>query len=316
MPRKPRIHYPGAFYHVMVRGNAKGNIFFTENDRAYFYFLLQETTLNYQYRLHGFCLMSNHVHLIIEVGDVPLSKIMQNICFRYTRYINLLFDRVGHLFQGRYKAILIEADHYLLSLTRYVHLNPIRANMVKNLNDYPWSSHRAYLGIARFSFLTIDFVLGYFHNNVLIARELYKQYLSSSDSLETSQINFNTGNQKNYFVLGSDDFVKNLSVDLSGYAYSEITLEQIIDFVCNYYSIIQNDLKSIARKSVYVNARASIAWLAQKLEVSTVTEVARYFSKDATTLIEKIRKLNVENETITELNNILHLFLENPVTQA
>ncbi len=316
MPRKPRIHYPGAFYHVMVRGNAKGNIFFTENDREYFYLLLQETTIHYQYRLHGFCLMSNHVHLIIEVDDVPLSKIMQNICFRYARYINMSFNRVGHLFQGRYNAILVEADYYLLILIRYVHLNPIRANMVKNLNDYPWSSHHAYSGRAKFSFLTTDFVLGYFHNNLLVGRELYQQHISSSDLLETSQINFHSGNQKNYSVLGSDDFVKNLSVDLNECSFSDISLEQIINFVCHYYSIIQNDLQSIARKSLYVNARASIAWLAQKLEVCTVTEVARCFRKDPTTLIEKIKKLNAENATIIELNNILHLLLKNPRTQA
>lgn len=312
MPRKPRIHYPGAFYHVMVRGNAKGNIFFTENDREYFYFLLQETTIHYQYRLHGFCLMSNHVHLIIEVGDVPLSKIMQNICFRYTRYINILFNRVGHLFQGRYKAILVEADCYLLSLIRYVHLNPIRASIAKNINDYPWSSHHGYSGKTKFLFLTTDFVLGYFHDDLFIARDHYQQYILNTDIFEVSHVNFNSGNQKNFPVLGSDDFAKKLSVDLSEYSFPNVSLEQVIDFVCHYYSIAQDDLKSIARKSLYVNARASIAWLAQKLKVCTITEVARYFRKDTTTLIEKIKKLSSENETITELNNLFHLFLANP----
>jgi REP element-mobilizing transposase RayT len=109
MARKPRLHYPGAFYHVILRGNFRQDTFLVER---------------YRYRIHAFCLMSNHVHLAIQVGVVPLSRIMQNFCFRYTRWLNQQQERVGHLFQGRYKAVLLDADSYLLELTRYIHLNP------------------------------------------------------------------------------------------------------------------------------------------------------------------------------------------------
>ena len=114
MARKPRIHYPGAFYHVILRGNGGQDIFFSKNDRTKFYLLLQEGIERFGHRIHAFCLMTNHIHLVIQIGDIPLSKIMQNVTFRYTRYINARRKEFGHLFQGRYKAILIDADTYIL----------------------------------------------------------------------------------------------------------------------------------------------------------------------------------------------------------
>ena len=116
MARKPRIHFTGAFYHVMLRGNSGQDIFFSSEDRVRFCFLVQEGVGMYGHRIHAFCLMDNHIHLLIQVGEIPLAKIIHNLSFRYTRYINVSQKRTGHLFQGRYKAILINADNYLLQL--------------------------------------------------------------------------------------------------------------------------------------------------------------------------------------------------------
>lgn len=146
MARKPRIHFPGAFYHVILRGNARQDIFFEEKDRYRCYLLMQEGTERYRHRIHAFCLMTNHIHLLVQVADVPLARIMQNLSFRYTRWANWRQGKSGHLFQGRYKAVLIDADEYLLELVRYIHLNPVRAAMAKDPFDYQWSSHRAYCG--------------------------------------------------------------------------------------------------------------------------------------------------------------------------
>lgn len=156
MARKSRIHVPGGVYHVLLRGNDGQDIFFTGKDRARFSLLLQEGTERFTYLLHAFCYMTNHVHLVIQVGDVPLSKIIQNLSFRYTKYINKQKNRIGHLFQGRYKAILVDGDTYLLELVRYIHNNPLRAGLVKDPADYPWSSHRLYLGLDVLSYLTTD----------------------------------------------------------------------------------------------------------------------------------------------------------------
>jgi putative transposase len=169
--RKPRVYSPGAAYHVTLRGNAGQALFFDNRDRTRFYLLLQEGIERFRHRIHAFCLMSNHVHLAIQVGDIPLSRIMQNLSFRYTRWINWRQHRTGHLFQGRYKALMVDADAYLLELIRYIHLNPVRAGIVKGPEAYPWSGHRAYLGREEIPWLTTDWVLGQFSKKASLARK-------------------------------------------------------------------------------------------------------------------------------------------------
>ncbi len=164
MPRKLLIHFPGAVYHVILRGNAGQEVFFDDADRSLFSLLLQEVTARFGYRIHGFCLMTNHIHLTIQVDEVPLSRIMQNLGFRYTQFINRRHNRKGHLFQGRYKALLIDVDSYLIELVRYLHLNPVRAGMVEYPETYPWSSHQAYPGRQSIFWLTTRWVLSQISN--------------------------------------------------------------------------------------------------------------------------------------------------------
>ena len=162
MARKPRIHLDGALYHVMLRGNGGQSIFLVDDDRDAFEALVAEGVSRFGHRIHAFCWMGNHVHLAIQVADTPLSKIMQNIAFRYTRFINRRAQRIGHLFQGRFKALLVDADSYLLELVRYIHLNPVRAKLVADPADYRWSGHLAYLGKTHKEWLTTDWVLSQF----------------------------------------------------------------------------------------------------------------------------------------------------------
>ena len=131
MARKPRIHLPGGVYHVMLRGNGGQAISSGDEDYAYLYRLFDEGTQRFGYRVHAFCCMPNHLHLAVQVGEIPLSRALQNVAFRYTRWINRRTQRIGHLFQGRYKALLVEKDAYLVELSRYIHLNPVRVGEVK-----------------------------------------------------------------------------------------------------------------------------------------------------------------------------------------
>ena len=114
-------------------------------DRSFFYRLLEEGTRRFDYRVHAFCLMNNHLHLAMQAGEQPLSKGVQNLSFRYTRHINRRLDRVGHLFQGRYKALLVDEQSYGLELVRYIHLNPVRAQLVRDPARYAYSGHLGYL---------------------------------------------------------------------------------------------------------------------------------------------------------------------------
>jgi putative transposase len=108
MPRKSRFSRHGEYFHVIIRGNNKANIFFTEDDRVYFYSLLKHGVEKYKYKIHAFCLMTNHVHIALQVGDIVISKLMHNITFIYAKWINRLQERVGHVFQGRFKSIFKE----------------------------------------------------------------------------------------------------------------------------------------------------------------------------------------------------------------
>lgn len=163
MARHLRVEFPGAIYHINIRGNARGVIFVDARDRERFLERLAESVETYNIRLYLFCMMTNHTHLVAETPDSNLSRFMQSILTGYAVYFNLRHDRVGHLTQGRYVAKLVEGDKYILSLSRYVHLNPVFTEAskklpikerIKVLRDYPWSSYRSYIGMGK----ELDFV--------------------------------------------------------------------------------------------------------------------------------------------------------------
>jgi len=153
MPRPLRIEYEGAWYHVMNRGLDKQNIFDTKQHYEFFLRLLSETSLNYEIEIHAYCLMTNHYHLLIRTPLANLSKAMQYLGSIYTQEYNKFTSRDGPLFKGRYKAILIEDDAYLLQLLRYIHLNPIEAKISLKPEDYSWSSYQYYVNNSSPSWL-------------------------------------------------------------------------------------------------------------------------------------------------------------------
>ena len=146
MARPLRLQYPGAFYHVTSRGNERKSIFKTNRDRQKFLSYLESAYDRYGAIIHVYCLMNNHYHLLVETPRGNLSQILHHINGAYTAYFNTKMKRSGHLFQGRYKAILVEKDSYCQELSRYVHLNPVRTGLVKRPSEYHWSSYTYYIG--------------------------------------------------------------------------------------------------------------------------------------------------------------------------
>ena len=241
MARKPRVYYPGALYHVTLRGNAGQAIFFDNRDRTRFYLLLQEGIERFRYRIHAFCLMSNHVHLAIQVGDIPLSRIMQNLSFRYTRWINWRQNRSGHLFQGRYKAVLVDADAYLLELTRYIHLNPVRAGIVKEPEEYPWSGHRAYLGNEVIPWLTTDWVLSQFSKRVGSARRAYGRFIRDGKKGGYRK-EYRLGSGTDSRILGDDEFIDRVLEKEEKRTRRRVGLDRILREVCKTFSLGEKKL--------------------------------------------------------------------------
>ncbi|MEK6937651.1 MAG: transposase [Nanoarchaeota archaeon] len=177
MARPLRIEYEGAFYHVTARGNERRNIYFNKTDYEKFKEKIAEAKERYGILLHCYVLMGNHYHLIIETPEANLGKAMHHINGSYTTYINIKRKRSGHLFQGRYKAIVIDKDSYLLELSRYIHLNPVRAGMVDKPEAYPHSSYKTYISGDKEEIVTQDLIWGMLSKKKGEAMRRYQEFV-------------------------------------------------------------------------------------------------------------------------------------------
>jgi REP element-mobilizing transposase RayT len=206
MTRPLRIEYPGAYYHVTSRGNERKNIFVDNKDRDKFLSYLRSAYLRYGAVIHVFCLMNNHYHLFLETPKGNLSQIMRHINGAYTNYFNIRHKRRGHLLQGRYKAIIVEADSYAGELSRYIHLNPVRAGIVDEHEKFSWSSYQYYIGKKkRPEWLTVDFILCYFDNDNLQARKRYQEFVNARINIKSESPLEKTVAST---ILGSDTFIE------------------------------------------------------------------------------------------------------------
>lgn len=205
MPRSLRIEYPGAFYHVISRGNRQQPVFHQRAGYQRFLDVLYSAVDRYNFHLYAYVLMPNHFHLLLEREDFPLSRFMQVLLTSYARWHNRRYHQTGHVFQGRYRAILCDKESYLLELTRYIHLNPVRAKIVKRPEDYAWSSYQTYLGRAPQGVLETGLVLGMLSRRGVAARRAYEQFVL--DTLgEGSRPDFYAATEQVF--LGDEHFVE------------------------------------------------------------------------------------------------------------
>lgn len=309
MPRKPRVHHPAALYHVIMRGNARQDLFFDDKDRYRFYLLLQEGVERYGHRIHAFCLMTNHVHLAVQVGEIPLSRIMQNLGFRYTRWINWRMNRSGHLFQGRFKAILVDADAYQLELTRYLHVNPLRADMVQSPEDYPWSSYRGYLGLETIPWLTTDWVLSQFSSEANKARREYRKFVDSGKE-DGHRKEFHDGTNSDNRILGDDTFIDKMLVNGETRSKRQASVEQIVENVSRKYAIKGKDLATPGKYRKLSEARGMAAWLLLESGIGTLIELSRYTGRDPTTLSSAAKRMQIRAKKDKELADSMKELLE------
>jgi putative transposase len=210
MARPLRIEFHGALYHVTVRGNARQDIFLDDEDRQRFLGVLEHVVSRFHLLLHAYCLMDNHFHLVVETPEANLSKAMRQINGVYTQAFNRRHGRVGHVLQGRFKAIVVDRDSYLLELCRYVVLNPVRARRTRKPDSYPWSSYRATAGLAPTpSFLTVDWLLTQFGRQRLTAQRKYRGFVAEGVGCGSPWEHV-----QGQVLLGSEQFVERLAPGL------------------------------------------------------------------------------------------------------
>jgi len=289
MARKPRIHYPGAVYHVIVRGNAGQDIFSSDQDRYRFYLFLQEGQEKFAHLIHAFCLMTNHVHLILQVQEISLSRILQNLSQRYTIWVNWREGRRGHLFQGRYKAVLIDADTYLLELIRYIHLNPVRAGIVKRSEDYRWSSHRAYLGKENIPWLSTDWMLAQFSSRRISAQRRYREFIN--EEMEQSRREEFYGGPRDTRILGDDRFAEAILKNTQEGKERKLTPDEVLEKVCSAYGIPVEEVVAAGNERGPSQARGMICWLVREARHLSLTELSRRLNRDLSTLSVAAKRL-------------------------
>jgi len=289
MARKKRIHIPGRYYHVMLRGNDGQDIFFNDSDRSRFCLLLQEGVERYGHIIHSFCFMSNHVHFLIQVGDISLSKVMQNVSFRYTRYINKTYSRIGHLFQGRFKSILLAEEGYFTRLIRYIHLNPVRAGLVKKPEEYMWGSHRCFLGMNCITWVKIDIGLQQFSHKIVDARKAFQAYVLKGIDEDPEDI-FEREN-----LIAAIPTEKEILeyVQLKVREVKEaprISFAKILESVCRELGVSKVEITSPSKVMKVSQARAMLTLLAQEFSDMNLKEIATKLKRDPSTLSGLLRR--------------------------
>lgn len=302
MARKPRIHAPGATYHVILRGNARQDIFTDDKDCYRFYEILQKLCERYQCRVHAFCLMTNHVHLEIQVGDFSLSRIMQNVSQRYTQWFNWHHNKSGHVFQGRYKAVMVDSDEYLLELAAYIHLNPVRAHMTDRPEKYPWSSHRAYLGKENLPWLETNFVLSQFSSNEKKARAKFTAFVAERIA-DGRRNEFHGEKTTDSRICGDDKFVDVVLTAAEAFPEQKPGVCEVVAVVKRMYGISEDQLKSQGRERVICEARALAAWATLEISCGKLVELANLLHRNPSTLtcaVRRIEKLRERNPSIVE----------------
>ncbi|MCP4000509.1 MAG: transposase [Gammaproteobacteria bacterium] len=289
MSRKPRIHVDGGFYHVIFRGNARQDIFLVEADYAIWQSIIDRAIKEYGHRLHAYCWMTNHIHMAIQAGTKPLAKSMSFLASQYARRFNMRHGRSGHLFERRYRSILVQEEQYLKELTRYIHLNPVRARMVQSPGDHKWSSHNAYLGQKQARFLFTDYVLALFGSTLSRARHNYRLYMQeTSNSTMLEQLR--TGSAHDDRVLGNDSWLAQQPDRISVVRPSE-TLNELITRICGQHGVTESELAAKRGPHHFSSIRAEIALRASETGLASISEVARRFNRSQPSLSRSVQRL-------------------------
>ena len=221
MARPLRLEFPGALYHVTCRGNRRERIFSNRIDHLAWFDETERVCRRFHFIIHAFCLMENHYHVLIETPEGNLGQGMRQLNSAYSQYYNRRHDLVGHVMQGRYKAILVQKDSYLRELARYIVLNPVRAGRVRTPDEWEWSSYRFMLGQPAPSWMTIDWLLACFDPDPAAATQAYQNFVMAGIGGEDplSKVRFQC-------ILGDDAFVTRHRVDAKKIMSGEIAMEQ------------------------------------------------------------------------------------------
>ncbi len=307
MARKPRLHFPGAIYHVVLNGNGNRQVFSDDIDRTRLLLLLQEGVEKFGHKIHAYCLVSTAVHLVIEVDQAPLSRVMQQIGFRYTRWYNDWHGEIGHLFQGRYKAILIDPERYLLDLVCHLHHLPQALGLADDPMQFSWSSHRAYCMREQVPWLSTERTL--LQIDQAGTRALLRFHARVNDVEARPRIDFSRGGSYDPRVLGDDDFVRG-ALKLSRQKYQpRLSPDKVFAVVERAFRLSEQELAAPGKARQAAEARAFLAWLYMHTGCDTLTNLGERLNRDISTLSSSVRRLELKAKKDEQLSEKIQLLL-------
>lgn len=311
MPRTKRITRQNHFHHVMFRGINGENVFLDDRDRSKFCLLLQEACEKHFLNIHGFCLMDNHIHLILEptTSCESLHRGIHAFAFRYAQYYNKRYSRRGYLFQGRFRSIIVEGGIYLWRLIRYIHLNPIEAGIIQVPECYKWSSYRAFLGLDQFFWLKTERVLKMFAetNDAAILRLVEYTHDKSQTLFDLEHI-LKASKEGIFGAKKFVDDIKDRQLTLKSSLDDSIThnsLEDILSKVCSRFNLMKDELSNSSKLKSVVDARSILSLLVRKSKKWSLEELGNLLNKNSGTLSRLATRAENQPHLLAILNEFL-----------
>jgi REP element-mobilizing transposase RayT len=285
MARQARIEFPGALHHVISRGIERRRLFADDIDRRKYIAILERAVGRLKFKVYAYCLMDNHVHLAIESGAVPLSRVMRSINTAYAGFFNARHRRSGYLFQGRYKGFLVDREEYLLSLVRYIHENPVKAGIAAHPGEYGWSSHRAYMERAP-AWLSADTVLERFGRRRTVAKRNFASFFGQAEEAP-----YGEASRFVQTVVGDEEFARDV---LGVPRTAEITVKRVkpadlVDWVASEMAIKPTDLRGPSREREVSASRSICAILGRDIANLPIAAIAREVNRAQSSLWRNVQ---------------------------
>jgi putative transposase len=308
MARKPRIEVEGCLYHLITRGNNRRRIFGDEDDYRKMLELIGDTKKKLPFYFYAYCLMPNHIHLLVERQQEPISRVMHRVLSAYSRYYNRKNGRVGHLFQKRYTAILCQSDQYLAELIRYIHLNPVRAKMVSSPAAFRYSSHHAYLGMDEGWLVDADPVLRHFGATKTLARERFEMFVNEG---------LKFGHREEFYggkegrILGAEEFVETTKKRVGEVGKAKVKkdtareLEGLIEAVVEATRLKREEICSRSKKRAVVIAKEALIIVGQEVGGNNA-ELARLIGVDSSVVSRRIEAGRTRMNDSTEMKKLVN----------
>jgi len=322
MPRQARLDTPGALHHIMVRGINRSAIFEDDQDRSRFLARLGQNILQTQCSLYAWVLMETHIHLLVRSGQQGISALMRKLLTWYAQYYNRRHQRTGHLFENRYKSILCEEENYLLVLVRYIHLNPIRAKLVRTMGEldrYPWSGHRMVIGKDEYPWMDRAYILGQFASTKRKAIGAYHRFVQ--DGLDEGRRPELTGGglirsqggwsqvlalrskgekeSSDERILGSGEFVDQILQEAEERLLRQMrfrrkgkSIEDIIREECGKRKVSEKELRKGSRRTLVSEVRAAIAHRSKEELGVSGAEIARHLGVNTSSINRALAKMD------------------------